>query len=152
MTASHQVTTHAELPSQHMYVQGLDRNPANHVALSPISFLTRAALVYPEKLAIVHGALRQTWGQTYKRCKRLASALRQRGIGLGDTVAVMLPNTPPMVEAHFGVPMAGAVLNALNTRLDAPTIAFMLKHGEAKLVVVDPEFAPVMQMPGIASS
>ena len=145
MTASHQVTTHAELPSQHMYVQGLDRNPANHVALSPISFLTRAALVYPEKLAIVHGALRQTWGQTYERCKRLASALRQRGIGLGDTVAVMLPNTPPMVEAHFGVPMAGAVLNALNTRLDAPTIAFMLKHGEAKLVVVDPEFAPVIR-------
>jgi fatty-acyl-CoA synthase len=128
-----------------MYVQGLDRNPANHVALSPISFLTRAALVYPQKLAIVHGALRQTWGQTYERCKRLASALHQRGIGLGDTVAVMLPNTPPMVEAHFGVPMAGAVLNALNTRLDAPTIAFMLKHGEAKLVVVDPEFAPVIR-------
>ena len=90
---------------------------------------------------MVHGDLRRTWGEVYARCRQLASALPQHGIGKGDTVAVMLPNTPPMVEAHFGVPMAGAVLNALNTRLDAETIAFMLDHGEAKVVIVDPEFA-----------
>ncbi|NBD20300.1 AMP-binding protein [Aquabacterium fontiphilum] len=127
-----------------IYEQDLPKNPANHVAISPLSFLERAALVYPNRLAVVHGSLRQTWGQTYARCRQLAHALQQRGIGLGDTVAVMLPNTPPMVEAHFGVPMAGAVLNTLNTRLDAEAIAFMLDHGEAKAVIVDPEFAKVM--------
>ncbi|UOD51680.1 acyl-CoA synthetase [Orrella daihaiensis] len=127
-----------------MYAQGLDQTPANHVALSPISFIERAALVFPEKLAIVHGELRQNWLQTFSRCRRLASALQAKGIAVGDTVAVMLPNTPPMVEAHFGVPMAGAVLNSLNTRLDAASIAFMLNHGEAKLVIVDSEFAAVM--------
>ena len=127
-----------------IYEQDLPRNPANHVPMSPLSFIERTALVYPDRLAIVHGALRQSWGQTYTRCRRLASALRQQGIGVGDTVAVMLPNTPPMVEAHFGIPMAGAVLNALNTRLDAEALAFMLDHGEAKAVIVDPEFTGVM--------
>ncbi|MDD0838643.1 acyl-CoA synthetase [Curvibacter sp. HBC61] len=132
-----------------IYDQDLPRNEANFAPLSPLGFIERAALVYPDRLAVVHGrgaqALRRTWAQTYARCRRLASALRQAGIGKNDTVAVMLPNTPPMVEAHFGVPMAGAVLNALNTRLDAETIAFMLDHGEAKAVIVDPEFTPVMQ-------
>lgn len=135
----------SSLSSDHMYVKGLDPNNANHVALSPLSFLERSARVYPQKTAIVHGTLTQTWLQTYHRCKQLASAIQTLGLGLGDTVAVMLPNTPPMVEAHFGVPLSGAVLNSLNTRLDANTIAFMLNHGEAKLVIVDAEFAPVMK-------
>lgn len=122
------------------YDQHLPRNPANFAPLSPLGFIQRTAEVYPERLAIVHGSLRQTWSQTYTRCRQLASALQRAGISKNDTVAVMLPNTPPMVEAHFGVPMAGAVLNALNTRLDPETIAFMLDHGEAKAVIVDPEF------------
>src|SRR5689334_19892561 len=123
----------------------MPRTAANFAPLSPLSFLVRTAEVYPNKVAIVHGALRRTWAQTHERCRRLASALRRSGIGKGDTVAVMLPNTPPMVEAHFGVPMAGAVLNALNTRLDAESIAFILDHGEARAVIVDPEFAPVLK-------
>ncbi|MGF6211851.1 acyl-CoA synthetase [Comamonas sp. 4034] len=127
-----------------MYDTRLDRNEANHAPLTPLSFIERAAEVYPERLAIIHGDLSQTWGQTYARCRQLASSLQQQGIGKNDTVAVMLPNTPPMVEAHFGVPMAGAVLNALNTRLDPETIAFMLDHGEAKALIVDPEFAGVV--------
>ena len=128
-----------------IYEQGLERNPANYTPITPILFLERSAEIYPNKTAIIHGKLRQTWQQTYERCRRLASALQKRGIGLGDTVAVMLPNTPPMVEAHFGIPMAGAVLNALNTRLDAESVAFMLNHGEAKVVIVDPEFSGVMK-------
>ena len=127
-----------------IYDQDLPRTEANFAPLTPLSFIERTAEVYPERLAIVHGELRQTWAQTYSRCRQLASALQRAGIGRGDTVAVMLPNTPPMVEAHFGVPMAGAVLNTLNTRLDAETIAFMLDHGEARAVIVDPEFAPVL--------
>ena len=123
----------------------LPRYEANFAPLTPLVFLQRAAEVYPDRLAIVHGALRQSWGQTYVRCRQLASALRQAGIAKNDTVAVMLPNTPPMVEAHFGVPMAGAVLNTLNTRLDPEAVAFMLDHGEAKAVIVDPEFAGVMK-------
>ncbi len=126
------------------YDQHLPRNPANFAPLSPLGFIQRTAEVYPERLAIVHGSLRQTWSQTYTRCRQLASALQRAGISKNDTVAVMLPNTPPMVEAHFGVPMAGAVLNALNTRLDPETIAFMLDHGEAKAVIVDPEFNGTM--------
>lgn len=126
------------------YDQHLPRNPANFAPLSPLGFIERTAEVYPERLAIVHGSLRQTWSQTYARCRQLASALQRAGIGKNDTVAVMLPNTPPMVEAHFGVPMAGAVLNALNTRLDPETIAFMLDHGEARAVIVDPEFNGTM--------
>ncbi|MCB2041556.1 MAG: AMP-binding protein, partial [Rhodoferax sp.] len=128
-----------------IFDQDLPRNPANYAAISPLSFLERTAEVYPQRLAVVHGDLRRNWSEVYRRSRQLASALVARGIGKGDTVAVMLPNTPPMVEAHFGVPMAGAVLNALNTRLDAETIAFMLDHGEARAVIVDPEFAPVMQ-------
>ena len=127
-----------------IFDQHLPRTEANFAALSPLSFIERTAEVYPDRLAIVHGTLRQTWAQTYARCRQLASALIQAGIGKNDTVAVMLPNTPPMVEAHFGVPMAGAVLNTLNTRLDPEAIAFMLDHGEAKAVIVDPEFIGTM--------
>jgi len=128
-----------------IYEQGLERNSANYTPITPLLFLERSAQIYPKKVAVIHGKLRQTWSQTYERCRRLASALQKHGIGLGDTVAVMLPNTPPMVEAHFGIPMAGAVLNALNTRLDPESIAFMLNHGEAKVVIVDPEFSGVMK-------
>ncbi len=128
-----------------IYEQGLERNSANFTPITPLLFLERSAEIYPKKTAVIHGKLRQTWAQTYERCRRLASALQKHGIGLGDTVAVMLPNTPPMVEAHFGIPMAGAVLNALNTRLDPESIAFMLNHGEAKVVIVDPEFSVVMK-------
>ena len=123
----------------------LPKTPANYAAQSPLAFIERTAEVYPDKLAVVHGNLRRTWLDTFTRCRQLASALEKHGIGKGDTVAVMLPNTPPMVEAHFGIPVTGAVLNALNTRLDAVTIAFMLDHGEAKVVIVDPEFAGTMR-------
>ena len=128
-----------------IYDQHLPRNEANFAPISPLGFIERTAEVYPGRLAIVHGDRRQTWGETYARCRQLASALMRAGIGKNDTVAVMLPNTPPMVEAHFGVPMAGAVLNALNTRLDPQAIAFMLDHGEAKAVIVDPEFAGTLK-------
>jgi len=128
-----------------IFDQDLTRNEANFAPISPLSFIQRAAEVYPQRTAIVHGELQSTWSELYARCRRLASALQRHGIGKGDTVAVMLPNTPPMVEAHFGIPMAGAVLNALNTRLDPQTVAFMLDHGEAKMVIVDPEFSAVMK-------
>ena len=120
------------------------KGPANHVPLSPLSFIARAAEVYPERTAIVHGDHAATWGETYARCRRLASALARRGVAHGQTVAVMAPNTPAMVEAHFGVPMAGAVLNALNVRLDAETIAFILRHGEARVLLTDREFSPTI--------
>ncbi len=126
------------------YQLGLDKNAANFVPLSPLTFLERAASVYPDRTSIIHGQVRYTWAQTYERCRRLASALRRRGIGKGDTVAAMLPNIPETVEAHFGVPMCGAVLNTLNVRLDAEAIAFMLQHGEAKLLLTDREFSGVM--------
>ena len=116
----------AALKRPNPYRTGLDRNQANHAALSPLSFLARAAEVYPQRVAVIHGERRLTWAQTYQRCRRLASALARRGVGIGDTVAVMAPNVPAMFEAHYGVPMTGAVLNTLNTRLDAETIAFML--------------------------
>ncbi|MBQ0919779.1 acyl-CoA synthetase [Hydrogenophaga aromaticivorans] len=128
-----------------IYDQDLPRTEANFAPISPLAFIERTAEVYPDRLAIVHGDLRQTWAQTYARARQLASALQRAGIGKNETVAVMLPNTPPMVEAHFGVPMAGAVLNALNTRLDPEAIAFMLDHGEAKVVIVDPEFAGTLR-------
>ncbi|AMO24702.1 acyl-CoA synthetase [Ramlibacter solisilvae] len=128
-----------------IFDQDLPRNEANFTPLSPLSFIARAAEIYPQQLAVVHGGLRRTWAQLYARCRQLAASLAAHGVGRGDTVAVMLPNTPPMVEAHFGIPMSGAVLNALNTRLDPETIAFMLDHGEARVVIVDPEFAPVMK-------
>lgn len=127
-----------------IYEHGLEKQAANYTALTPLGFLQRSAQIYPEHCAIVHGDSRTTWAAYYARCRRLASALRKHGIQTGDTVAAMLPNTPPMLEAHFGVPMAGAVLNTLNTRLDASAIAFMLKHGEAKAILVDSEFAATM--------
>ncbi|MDO4723285.1 MAG: acyl-CoA synthetase [Comamonadaceae bacterium] len=126
------------------YDQHLDRNAANFTAITPLDYIRRSAEVYPGRLAVVHGEIRRNWRETYARCRQLASALQQAGIGKNDTVAVILPNTPPMVEAHFGVPMAGAVLNTLNTRLDPETIAFMLDHGEAKALIVDPEFAQLI--------
>jgi len=127
------------------YAHGLDKTAANFAALTPLSFLERAAYVYPDYPAVVHGRIERTWEETYARCRRLASALAKRGIGREDTVAVMAPNTPTIYEAHFGVPMTGAVLNALNTRLDAATIAFILEHGEAKALITDTEFAPVIE-------
>jgi len=126
------------------YDLGLGRNSANYVALSPLSFLRRTAAVYPDRLAVIHGSFRTTWCDTYARSRRLASALAQRGVGRGDTVAVIAPNIPAMFEAHFGVPMAGAVLNALNTRLDAGAIAFMLEHGGAKVLMCDRELSDVV--------
>ena len=128
-----------------LFELNLPRNSANHVALSPISFIARAAEVYPDRPAVIYGSLQFSWAQTYRRCRQLASALSQVGIGRGDTVAVMLPNTPAMIEAHFGVPMVGAVLNALNTRLDAEALAFMLDHGEAKVVLIDREYSLIMR-------
>ncbi len=128
-----------------IFDKGLDRSRANYASLTPLGFIERAATVFPQSPAIVHGlgawTIRRNWAQTYARCRQLAHALTQRGLGRGDTVAVMLSNTAEMVEMHFGVPMAGCVLNALNTRLDPASIAFMLEHGEAKLLFVDREFA-----------
>jgi len=126
------------------YQFGLDKNSANFSAMSPLSFIERSAWVYPNHLAVVHQQTRRTWSETYNRCRQLASALSQKGIGEGDTVAVMAPNLPELFEAHFGVPMCGAVLNALNVRLDAEAIAFILQHGEAKVVMVDREFSDVI--------
>ncbi len=123
----------------------LDKNPANYAPLTPLSFIERTAYVYPKRIAVIHGARRYTWEETYARCRRLASALAKRGIGAGDTVAVMLANTPEMYECHFGVPMTGGVLNSLNTRLDAAAIAFMLQHGEAKVLITDREFSPTVK-------
>ena len=123
----------------------LTKNAANFAALTPLAFLPRAAAVYPDKLAVIHGAVRFTYRQLYDRCRRLASALRRRGVGRGDTVAIMAPNVPALLEAHYGVPMAGAVLNALNYRLDAHSIAFALEHAQAKLLIADREFAPVVR-------
>jgi fatty-acyl-CoA synthase len=127
------------------YDVGLDRNQANFVALSPLSFLERTAGVYPDQVALIYGAHSQTWALTYQRCRRLGGALAARGVGRGDTVAAMLPNVPAMFEAHFGVAMAGAVLNTLNTRLDAEAIAFMLDHGGAGVLLTDREFSPVIE-------
>ncbi|MDH3419598.1 MAG: acyl-CoA synthetase [Gammaproteobacteria bacterium] len=126
------------------YEVGLDRNEANYVSLSPLSFARRTAEVFPDRVAVIHGDTRFTWSETYARCRRLSSALVARGIGKGDTVAVMAPNVPALLEAHFGVPMCGAVLNALNVRLDAKTIAFILDHGEAKVLITDRQFSPVI--------
>jgi len=123
----------------------LPKNQANYAPLTPLTFIERAASVYPNKLAVVHGDQRWTWKETYARCRRLASALSRHGIGKNDTVAIMAPNTPPMYEAAFGVPMCGAVLNTLNTRLDAEAVAFQLRHGGAKALLTDREFSPVIQ-------
>jgi len=127
------------------YDIGLDRNAANFQPLTPLSFLARAAEVYPDVPAIIHGPRSWTYREFYARAKTLASALARRGIKRADTVSVMLANTPAMVEAHYGVPMAGAVLNTINTRLDAAIIAFMLDHADSKVVVIDREYSKVMQ-------
>src|SRR5215208_6078284 len=129
----------------HSYDTDLEKNPANHAPLTPLVFLDWSAEVYPQRLAVVHGVRRYTWAQTAERARRLASALAARGVEVGDTVAVIAANTPELYEAHFGVPMTGAVLNALNTRLDAENLAFMLDHGGAKVLLVDREFSPQMR-------
>ena len=129
---------------QSPYAAHLDKTPANYVPLTPLSFLERAASVYPERVALIHGEHRVTWRRAYERARRLASALVKLGVGIGETVAVMAPNTPAAFEAHFGVPMCGAVLNALNIRLDAEALAFILQHGEAKVLLTDREFSPVI--------
>ena len=127
------------------YLTGLDRNQANYTPLTPLTFIERAAYVYPHRPAVIHGAQQFTWSETYVRCRRLASALARRGISKNDTVAVMASNIPAMYEAHFGVPMCGAVLNTLNTRLDAETIAFMLRHGGARVLITDREFSNTIE-------
>jgi fatty-acyl-CoA synthase len=128
-----------------IFEMGLGQNPANHQPLTPISFLAWAEQVYPDRTAVIHGDRHYSYAEFGARCRRLASALAQRGISKGDTVAIMSPNTPAMLEAHWGVPMTGAVLNSLNIRLDAPTIAFILGHGEAKILLTDREFSPVIK-------
>ena len=129
----------------HIYETGLGKTPANFEALTPLSFLARTASVYPDYPALIHGPLRQSWAQTEVRCRRLASALRRRGIGEGDTVSIVAPNVPAMFEAHFGVPMSGAVLNTINTRLDADAMAFIFQHAQSKVVLVDREFGAVVR-------
>ena len=133
------------MPGTSIFERDLDRGPANYQPLTPLSFLEWSAVVYPDKCAVIHGDLRYSYAEFHARCRRLASALGRRGIVAGDTVAVMAPNVPAMLEAHYGVPMAGAVLNALNYRLDAAAIAFILEHGEAKLLITDREFSPVVK-------
>jgi fatty-acyl-CoA synthase len=128
-----------------IYDEGLGRNAANYTPLTPVSFLAKAAAVYPQRTAVIHGTLRRTWSELYARCRMLASALELRGVRRGDTVAAMLPNIPAMVEMHFGPAMIGAVVNTLNTRLDAEAIAFMLDHGEAKILFTDREFSAVVE-------
>ncbi|MFL2547353.1 MAG: acyl-CoA synthetase [Candidatus Rariloculaceae bacterium] len=126
------------------YDKNLGQNQANHVPLSPLSFGRRTAETFPDRVAVIHGDTRYTWKESYARCRRLASALSRRGIKKGDTVAVMAPNVPALFEAHFGVPLCGAVLNALNIRLDAAAIGFILGHAEAKVLITDREFSPVI--------
>src|SRR5688572_13254938 len=123
------------------YDTDLDRNPANFQPLTPLTLLERAASVFPDHTAIVHGPLRRSYAEFYARTRRLASALQTRGIKRGDTVSAVLANTPAMLECHYGVPMAGAVLNTINTRLDAAIIAFQLDHGDANVLIVDREFS-----------
>ena len=127
-------------PTHNIYERDLDKTAANYAPLTPLQFIERTASVYPDHVALIHGSRRQSWAETYARCRQLASALEQVGIGVGDTVAIMAPNIPEMYEAHFGVPMTGGVLNALNTRLDAAMIAFILDHSETKVLLVDREF------------
>ena len=128
-----------------IYEHGLEQNSANHTPLSPVSLLRRAAWIYPDKPAVVQNERTLSWGEVYNRCQRIASALSLRGVGTGDTVAILSANTAEMFETHFAVPMAGAVLNAINMRLDAKTVAFILEHGEAKLLLVDKEFGPLAE-------
>ncbi|MDR3441300.1 acyl-CoA synthetase [Telmatospirillum sp.] len=134
-----------EVHARNPYETGLNRNAANFVALTPLTFLERSAAIYPDHTAVIHGPLRRSWAETYRRCRRFASALATAGIGLGDTVAIMAANTPELFEAHFAVPMVGAVLNAINTRLDTASIKFILEHGEAKILITDREFSKVVE-------
>ena len=135
----------AEHPKDSPYQQGLDRNLANYAPLTPLSFLERAADVFPTRTAVIHGSWRADYAELRARCRRLASALERRGVRPGDTVAAMLPNVPAMLDAHYGIPMAGAVINALNVRLEADTVAYILDHGEAKVLLTDPEYAGVVK-------
>lgn len=130
----------------HPFETGLDRHPANFVPLSPVSFLRRAVSSFRDKIAVIDGERRLSYADLYERCVRLAAALADRGVGRLDTVAILASNVPEMIEAHFAVPMLGAVLNPLNTRLDAATIAFSLNHGRAKVLIVDREFAPLVSI------
>ena len=127
------------------YEADMEKNAANFTSLSPLSFIKRTAAAYPSKPAVIHGQIKRNWAQTYTRMKQLASALSEQGIGIGDCVAIIAPNIPEMIEAHFGIPMTGGVINALNTRLDASTIAFILEHGEAKVLITDTEFSPTIK-------
>ncbi|WP_374425364.1 acyl-CoA synthetase [Paracoccus sp. (in: a-proteobacteria)] len=133
------------MADQQIYKQGLDACAANYEQLSPLRFIERTAEVYPQALAVLYGDLRRNWAETYDRCRRVAGALVGRGLRPGDTVAIIAANIPEMFEAHFSVPMAGAVLNAINTRLDAEAVAFILNHGEARVLLVDPEFAELAE-------
>ena len=135
----------AEHLSKNKYEHGLGKNAANFTPLTPLSFIERTARVFPDYTAVIHGEISRSWAETYQRCIKLASALHNRGVKKGDTVAMMLPNVPAALEAHFGVPMSGAVLNALNIRLDAKTIAFILDHGEAEILLTDKEFSDTIK-------
>ncbi len=127
------------------YEDDLGKTAANYQPLTPLTFLERASIAFPNKIAIIHGAARMTYGDFYARARRLASALAMRDIGPGDTVSVMLSNTPAMLEAHFGVAMTGAVLHSINTRLDAAIIAFQLDHANSKVLIVDREFSATVK-------
>src|SRR5690242_7697065 len=131
--------------ASHAFETGLDRTGANFVPLTPVSFLARAADAFADKTAVIDGARRYTYRDLLERCRRLASALERRGVRRLDTVAILASNIPELIEAHFAIPMLGAVLNPLNTRLDAPTIAFSLNHGGAKVLIVDQDFAPLVR-------
>ncbi|MFT5220873.1 MAG: fatty-acyl-CoA synthase [Planctomycetota bacterium] len=144
--ANTDINSSSSSSSGNPYASGLDKNAANFSPLSPLTFIERAASVYPERGAIIYGEHRQNWGQTYRRCRQFASALKKNGIGQDDTVALMLPNVPAMCEAHFAIPMAGGVINGLNIRLDADAIAFMLQHGEAKILFTDREFSATVKL------
>ena len=122
------------------YNQNLDQNPANHQPLTPLTFLERAASVFPDQVAIIHGDLRQNYLNLYTRSVKLSSALNKAGIKRGDTVSALLPNTPAMLECHYGVPMSGAILHSINTRLDPAVISFQLNHAESKIMIVDSEY------------
>ena len=131
--------------TQNQFDINLDRNAANYVPLSPLSFIERTAEVFPKRNAIVYGQITYNWSECYSRCRRLASALKIHGITKGDTVSIMAPNVPAMFEAHFGVPMSGAVLNALNYRLDSDSIAQILDHAESKVLITDREFSAIIK-------
>ena len=123
----------------------LDQNPANYQPLTPLTFLERAASVFPDQIAVIHGNLRQNYSELYRRSVKLASSLNKTGIKRGDTISVLLPNTPAMLEAHYGVPMSGAILHSINTRLDANTISFQLNHAETKVFIIDSEYMALAQ-------